>query len=140
MAERCVHRGVSTPLRSDKGPDVTANAVHQWLQRVGVQTLFMEPGSPWENGYVESGNGKLRDELLNRERCATLWEVQVLVERGRRHDNQLRPPRALGYGHPLLKRSRPSRVRTCHSTWYNHRGPVSNVRPLPSSILHTEHY
>ena len=74
--------------------------MRQWLQRVGVQTLFIEPGSPWENGYVESFNGKLRDELLNRELFATLWEVQVLVERWRRHYNQIRPHRALGLRPP----------------------------------------
>ena len=60
------------------------------LQRVGVRTLFIEPGSPWENGYVESFNGKLHDELLNRELFATLWEVEVLVERWRQHYNQVR--------------------------------------------------
>jgi putative transposase len=74
--------------------------VRQWLQRVGVQTLFIEPASPWENGYVESFNGKLRDELLNRELFATLWEVQVLVERWRQHYNQIRPHRALGLRPP----------------------------------------
>jgi putative transposase len=62
--------------------------------------LFIEPGSPWENGYVESFNGKLRDELLNRDLLATLGEVQVLVERWRRHDNQIRPHRALGLRPP----------------------------------------
>jgi len=81
-------------------------------KRVEGQKLFIEPGSPWENGYVESCNEKLRDELLNRELFATLWEVQVLVKRWRRHDNQIRPHRALkSCGHPLLKRSPPSTVR-----------------------------
>lgn len=100
LAELFVHRGVPTHIRSDNGPEFAANAVRQWLQRVGVQTLFIEPGSPWENGYVESFNGKLRDELLNRELFATLWEVQVLVERWRRHYNQIRPHRALGLRPP----------------------------------------
>ena len=64
---------------------------------MGVQTLFIEPGSLWENGYVESFNGKLCDELLNLKLFATLWEVQVLVERWRQHYNQVRPHSALGY-------------------------------------------
>ena len=100
LAELCVHRGVPAHLRSDNGPEFAAKAVRQWLQRVGVQTLFIEPGSPWENGYVESFNGKLRDELLDRELFATLWEVHVLVERWRRHYNQIRPHRALGLRPP----------------------------------------
>lgn len=110
LAELFVHRG-PTHIRSDNGPEFAAKAVRQWLQRVGVQTLFIEPGSPWENGYVESFNGKSRDELLNREPFATLWEVQVLVERWRRHYNQIRPIGHWGYGPPLLKRSRPNSMR-----------------------------
>ena len=68
LAELFVRRAVPAHIRSDKGPEFAANAVRHWLERVGVQTLFIEPGSPWENGYVESLNGKLRDECLNRER------------------------------------------------------------------------
>ena len=86
---------VPTYIRSDNGPEFAAKAVRQWLQREGVRTLFIEPGSPWENGYVESFNGKLRAERLNRELFATLWKVRVLVERWRRHYNQVRPHRAL---------------------------------------------
>ncbi|NIN74028.1 MAG: transposase, partial [Xanthomonadales bacterium] len=65
------------------GPEFTATAVRQWLARVGVQTLFIEPGSPWENGYNESFNGKLRDELLNREVFTTLTEAKVLIAQWR---------------------------------------------------------
>ena len=72
LAELFVHSGVPTHIRSDNGPEFVANAVRHWLQRVGVQALFIEPDSPWENGYVESFGGKLRDELLNRELFATL--------------------------------------------------------------------
>jgi transposase InsO family protein len=61
-------------IRSDNGPEFTARSIRQWLSRVGVGTLFIEPGSPWENGYVESFLGKLRDELLNREVFSTLLE------------------------------------------------------------------
>ena len=74
--------------------------MREWLARVGVQTLFIEPGSPWENGYVESFNGKLRDELLNREIFYTLREAQVLIEAWRQEYNQRRPHSALGYRAP----------------------------------------
>lgn len=100
LAELFVQRGLPEYIRSDNGPEFAAKAVRHWLNRVGVRTLFIEPGSPWENGYVESFNGKLRDELLNRELFATLWEVQVLVERWRRHYNQVRPHRSLGLRPP----------------------------------------
>ena len=69
----------------------------EWLGNVGVKTLFIEPGSPWENGYVESFNGKMRDELLNREVFTTLLEAKVLVERWRREYNQVRPHSSLNY-------------------------------------------
>ena len=93
-------RGVPDHIRSDNGPEMTAKIVRTWLKRVGVKTLFIEPGSPWENGYVESLNGKLRDELLARERFDTLKEAKVLIERWRRHDNTERPHSALGYRPP----------------------------------------
>ena len=79
------------------GAGHTAGAVRDWLKAVGVKTLYIEPGSPWENGYVESFNGKLRDELLNREVFETLREAQVLIERWRREYNQSRPHSALGW-------------------------------------------
>jgi putative transposase len=93
-------RGVPEHLRSDNGPEFTAKAVRQGLGRVGVKTLFIEPGSPWENGYVESFNGKLRDELLNPEVFDTLLEARVLVERWRRDYNRVRPHSSLGYRPP----------------------------------------
>ena len=70
-------------MRSDNGTEFTAQAVRTWLMRLGVKTLYIEPGSPWENGYSESFNGKLRDEVLNREIFDTLHEAKVLVERWR---------------------------------------------------------
>jgi len=82
-------RGVPKYIRSDNGPEFTAHKVRDWLRRVKVQTLFIEPGSPWENGYIESFNGKLRDELLDRELFDTLLEAKVLVERWRRHYNHV---------------------------------------------------
>ena len=93
-------RGVPAHIRSDNGPELTAKAVREWLRRVGVKTLYIEQGSPWENGYVESLNGKLRDELLDRERFDTLHEARVLIERWRRHYNTERPHSALGYRPP----------------------------------------
>jgi len=96
LAELFVQRGTPVYLRSDNGPELTAKAVREWLDRVHVQTLYIEPGSPWENGYVESFNGKLRDELLNREIFYTLTEAKVLVEGWRREYNGIRPHSALG--------------------------------------------
>jgi transposase InsO family protein len=95
-----VQRGVPSYIRSDNGPEFTAKAVRAWLARVGVQTLFIEPGSPWQNGYVESFIGKLRNELLNREIFYTLVEARVLIERWRLHYNRVRPHSALRYRPP----------------------------------------
>lgn len=87
-------------IRSDNGPEFIAKAVRGWLGRIGVKTLYIEPGSPWENGYNESFNSKLRDELLNMEIFTTLHEAQVLIERWRRHYNAVRPHSSLGYRPP----------------------------------------
>lgn len=100
LAELFVNRGPPEHIRSDNGPEFCAQAVKNWLSRLHVKTLFIEPGSPWENGYVESFNGKLRDELLNGERFATLLEAQVLVADWRYHYNRVRPHSALGYKPP----------------------------------------
>jgi putative transposase len=93
-------RGIPEHIRSDNGSEFTAKAVRRWLSRVGVKTLFIEPGSPWENGYIESFNGKLRDELLNREIFMTIEEANVLIEQWRREYNQIRPHSSLGYQPP----------------------------------------
>lgn len=93
-------RGVPCYIRSDNGPEFTAERVREWLPRVGVQTLFIEKGSPWENGYVESFNGKMRDELLDREIFYTLKEAQTLIEDWRQHFNQRRPHSSLHYRPP----------------------------------------
>jgi len=95
-----IFRSIPEHIRSDNGPEFTAKAVRQWLNRLGVKTLFIEPGSPWENGYIESFNGKLRDELLNREIFTTLEEAKVLIEQWRREYNHVRPHSALGYRPP----------------------------------------
>jgi len=92
--------GAPEHIRSDNGPEFTAKVVRGWLERVGVKTLFIEPGSPWENGYNESFNGKLRDELLNREIFYSLKEVEILTEQWRREYNTIRPHSSLGYRPP----------------------------------------
>ena len=93
-------RGAPDYLRSDNGPEFTAKRGRRWLGTLNVRTLFIEPGSPWENGHVESFNGKLRDELLDGEIFYTLVEAQVLVGRWRKHYNTVRPHSALGYRPP----------------------------------------
>jgi len=100
LAELFISRGPPEHIRSDNGPEFCAQAVKSWLTRLAVKTLFIEPGSPWENGYVESFNGKLRDELLNGERFTTLLEAKVLIADWRYHYNRVRPHSALGYRPP----------------------------------------
>jgi putative transposase len=95
-----VFRGLPEHIRSDNGPEFTARAVRKWLNRLEVKTLFIEPGSPWENGYIESFNGKMRDELLDRELFSTLEEAKVLINQWRREYNQIRPHSAKNYRPP----------------------------------------
>lgn len=107
LGEAFVEHGVPEHLRSDNGPEFVAKSVRHWLARVNVETLYIEPGSPWENGYCESFNGKLRDEFLNGELFYTLKEAQVLTEQWRRHYNGFRPHSALGYQPPAPDALRP---------------------------------
>jgi transposase InsO family protein len=107
LAKLFIRHGTPEFIRSDNGPEFTAKAVRGWLERLEIQTLFIEPGSPWENGYVESFIGKLRDELLNWEIFTSLWEAKVLVERWRRAYNQVRPHSALGYRPPAPEAIQP---------------------------------
>jgi putative transposase len=95
-----IFRGIPEHIRSDNGPEFTAKAIRKWLARLGVKTLFIEPGSPWQNGYIESFNGKLRDELLNLEIFTTLEEAKVLIEQWRKEYNQIRPHSARNYRPP----------------------------------------
>jgi len=95
-----ITRGVPEHIRSDNGPEFTATAIREWLSDIGVKTLFIAPGSPWENGYVESFNGKLRDELLNGEIFDTLLEAKTVIEGWRNGYNQIRPHSSLGYRPP----------------------------------------
>jgi transposase InsO family protein len=100
LAHLFIHRGIPEHIRSDNGPEFTARAVREWLTHLGIKTLFIEPGSPWENGYIESFIGKLRDELLNGEIFTTLLEARVIIEEWRRQYNQIRPHSSLGYRPP----------------------------------------
>jgi len=100
LSELFVERGSPDFLRSDNGSEFTAESVRQWLQRLGVKTLFIEPGSPWENGYIESFNGKMTDELLNAEMFDTILEARVITERWRKTYNTIRPHSSLGYRPP----------------------------------------
>ncbi|MFC2106624.1 IS3 family transposase, partial [Candidatus Bipolaricaulota bacterium] len=97
MAELFIKKGLPEHIRSDNGPEFCAKAVREWLHRLDIGPLFIEPGSPWENGYCESFNGKLRDELLNREIFYTLEEARVLIENWRREYNTIRPHSSLEY-------------------------------------------
>ena len=83
LADIMVDEGVPQYIRSDNGPEFIAQELRQWLRDVGAQTLYIEPGSPWENGYCESFNGKLRDECLNGEIFYSLAEARVILERWR---------------------------------------------------------
>ena len=107
LTELFVKRGLPEHIRSDNGPEFTSKRVREWLSRLGAKALFIEPGSPWENGYVESFNGKMRDELLNLERFDTLYEAKVLVERWRHVYNRIRPHSSLGYRPPAPETNEP---------------------------------
>jgi len=109
LADLFSEHGPPDHIRSDNGSEFAARSVRLWLGRLGVKTLFIEPGSPWENGYNESFNGKLRDELLNGEIFYSLREAQVLIEAWRRHYNAIRPHSALGYRPPAPETWSPGR-------------------------------
>jgi putative transposase len=101
LAEVIVWRGIREHLRSDNGPELIATELRKWLGSLGTGTLYIEPGSPWENGYCETFNGKLRDECLNGETFYSLKEAQVVIELWRVEHNTLRPHSALGYRPPV---------------------------------------
>jgi putative transposase len=101
LVDLFILRGVPARIRSDNGPEFVAQALRDWIASVGAKTAYIEPGSPWENGYCESFNGKLRDELLNGEIFDTLKEAKIVIETWRRHYNTLRPHSSLGYRPPV---------------------------------------
>lgn len=100
LADVMVMKGVPEHLRSDNGPEFVAKDLRKWLAKTGAKTLYIEPGSPWENGYCESFNSKLRDEFLNGEIFYSIKELRVLAERWRVHYNTIRPHSSLGYRSP----------------------------------------
>ena len=108
LTELFCSKGRPEYIRSDNGSEFTAEAVRSWLGKLEVAPLYIEPGSPWENGYVESFNGKLRDEFLNREQMETLREARVLLEQWRHHYNTKRPHSSLGYRPPAPEVLAPS--------------------------------
>jgi putative transposase len=113
LSELFISHGVPDYIRSDNGSEFTSLAIRKWLQRIGVQTLFIEPGSPWENGYIESFNGKLRDELLNGEIFDTILEARVLTEKWREHYNRIRPHSSLKFLPPSAGGDTPSASSQC---------------------------
>jgi len=115
LTDLFVTHGPPEHIRSDNGSEFTSKAVRKWLERTGVRTLYIEPGSPWENGYCESFNGKLRDELLDREIFYTLKEAQIIIERWRHEYNTFRPHSSLNY--------RPPAPEAILATWIVHNPP-----------------
>ena len=110
MADVMLERGVPQHIRSDNGAEMTATVVRSWLANLGAQTLYIEPGSPWENGYCESFNGKLRDECLNGEIFYSLKEATAVIEQWRKHYNTCRPHSSLGYRPPAPQTSAPKNL------------------------------
>ena len=116
LSDAMLFHGIPEHSRSDNGPEMTSKRVRNWLQLIGVQTLFIEPGSPWENGYNESFNGKLRDELLNGEVFYSFKEATIIIEGWRIHYNTQRFHSALGYQPPALQTIASSDAGCCCST------------------------
>ena len=100
LSDLFILRGVPGHIRSDNGPEFVAKAVQSWITGVGAKTAYIAPGSPWENGFIESFNSKLRDELLNGEIFYSLKEARIIIEAWRRHYNTIRPHSALAYRPP----------------------------------------
>ena len=125
LSDLFILRGVPGHIRSDNGPEFVAKAVQAWITGVGSKTAYIAPGSPWENGYVESFNARLRDELLNGEIFYTLKEAQIVIESWRRHYNTVRPHASLGYRPPA-----PEAFVPAFTAW-----PAALARPaLPAKL------
>ena len=123
-------RGVPGHVRSDNGPEFVAKAVQAWITAVGTRTAYIAPGSPWENGFIESFNARLRDELLDGEIFYSLREAQVVIESWRRHCNAVRPHASLGYRAPA-----PEVVVPAISTLLRPASPTAPVM-APRPVLH----
>ena len=125
LSDLFILRGVPGHIRSDNGPEFVAQAVQDWIKAVGGRTAYIAPGSPWENGYVESFNARLRDELLDGEIFYSLREAQVIVESWRRHYNTVRPHGSIGYRPPA-----PEVFVPAFAAW-----PAKQTRPASPTML-----
>ncbi len=128
LSDLFILRGVPGHIRSDNGPEFIAKAVQAWIAAVGAKTAYIAPGSPWENGYIESFNARLRDELLDGEIFYTLKEAQIVIESWRRHYNAVRPHASLGYRAPA-----PEAFVPALAAW-----PAAQSRPAPPTTLPLE--
>ena len=128
LSELFILRGVPGHIRSDNGLEFIARSVQAWITAVGAKTAHIAPGAPWENGYVESFNARLRDELPNGEIFYTLKEAQIVSERWRPHDNSVRPHASLG--------DRPPAPEVFVPTWSA--WPAALTRPAPPAKLPVE--
>jgi putative transposase len=125
LSDLFILRGIPGYIRSDNGSEFVAKAVQEWIAVVGAKTAYIEPGSPWENGYIESFNARLRDELLNGEIFYTLREAKIVIESWRRHYNAIRPHASLGYKPPAPEVFAPT-----FAAW-----PAALRRPAPPATL-----
>jgi putative transposase len=128
LSDLFILRGVPEHVRSDNGPEFIAKSVQSWIAAIGAKAAYIAPGSPWENGFVESFNARLRDELLNGEIFYTLKEAQIIIESWRRHYNTIRPHGARGYKPPA-----PEVFVPAMTAW-----PTALARPAPSAKLPVE--
>lgn len=125
LSDLSIPRGVPGHIRSDDGPEFVAQAVRDWIGAVGSKTAYIEPGSPWENGYVESSNARLRDELPDGEIFYSPREAEIILESWRRHYNTVRPHASLGYKPPA-----PEVIIPAPAAW-----PAAPIRPAPPARL-----
>ena len=125
LSDLFILRGVPGHIRSDNGPEFVAKAVQEWIGAVGANTAYITPGSPWENGFIESFNARLRDELLDGEIFYTLREAQIIIESWRRHYNTVRPHASIGYRAPA-----PEVFVPALAAW-----PAAQSRPAPPAML-----
>jgi putative transposase len=126
LSDLFILRGVPTHIRSDNGPEFIAKALREWIAAVGAKTAYIMPGSPWENGYCESFNSKLRDELLNGEIFYTLKEAKIIIENWRQHYNTVRPHSSLGYKPPAPEAT----------VWSRQNGPASTPTVASRPSMH----
>jgi IS30 family transposase len=125
ISDLFILRGVPSHIRSDNGPEFVAQAVQDWISAVGAKTAYITPGSPWENGFIESFNARLRDELLDGEIFYTLREAEIVIESWRRHYNTVRPHASIGYRAPA-----PEVFVPALAAW-----PAAQSRPAPPAML-----